>query len=656
MVAIEHFSKHVELIPLPDKEASTTAAAFLQHVLGRFGACAEVVTDQGTEFMGEFHTLLQQALIDHRFTAAGHPQADGLSERAVQTVKKALRKHCESGGAANEWDLVLPWVGLGYRCSAQESTGYSPYFLLYARHPIIPPAVAPRFDGAIAFDDPDVAADLLLQRAKLLQQHCPIAMQNLKVAQHRDTLRYARTRSGAYLPKLRRYEVGDFVYLKGDPKTTLDARSRPEILRVVRIRPAGVLVLQGKCGRTVERNVNSLSPCHLPMIDGTIDHSLAKIHADVSCEVCNFPDAEAQMLICDGCSLGWHLQCMTPPMTQIPKGAWTCPNCRSVGVTAKEPTGEDQNLTVAQRRADAQAQALTGRYIVKKYRDPETKVFKPYWGKLTFRGAQWRPNYFMIEYTDGDRETMTLTAARKHIMREGTTPDAPAVSLTVLATVASLPPHWNLRDPRQLKAALGMLMPGQWDDEYITQLLAAFTNPAPQHAPAMPVDMQPLLSALDLSGARVVLDPWCAAGAVQAALEHNGVHITTNDRRVQCKAHLHDDPLQPGTWQDWKVKLGCIDMVVTAPDPAFLDLVLPLMTMHASMVVCCHVPGTYLTEAPQSRIAWLMMMHMEGRLHVLISQPQGWMGPKSLWLMVFASEGLKHTLLSAEHRLGSTPV
>lgn len=47
MIAIEHFSKHVELVPLPNKEARTTAAAFASAVLGRFGSCAEVLTDGG---------------------------------------------------------------------------------------------------------------------------------------------------------------------------------------------------------------------------------------------------------------------------------------------------------------------------------------------------------------------------------------------------------------------------------------------------------------------------------------------------------------------------------------------------------------------------------------------------------------------------------
>jgi transposase InsO family protein len=150
MIAIEHFSKHMEVIPLPSKLASTTASAFLQHVLGRFGACAETVTDRGSEFMGEFHALLQQALIDHRMTSANHPQADGLSERAVQTVKKALHKRILMRVKGEDWDAALPSIALGYCCSEQESTGFSPYILMYGHHPIIPPAVAERCQAPIS--------------------------------------------------------------------------------------------------------------------------------------------------------------------------------------------------------------------------------------------------------------------------------------------------------------------------------------------------------------------------------------------------------------------------------------------------------------------------------------------------------------------------
>jgi hypothetical protein len=47
MVAVEHYSKHLELVPIPNKEPATTAAALAAAVLGRYGSPAEVLTDRG---------------------------------------------------------------------------------------------------------------------------------------------------------------------------------------------------------------------------------------------------------------------------------------------------------------------------------------------------------------------------------------------------------------------------------------------------------------------------------------------------------------------------------------------------------------------------------------------------------------------------------
>jgi hypothetical protein len=85
LIAVEHFSKHIELIPLRDKTAAETAAAATQ-VLCRFGAPAELVTDGGGEWEGEFDQLLTACFIDHRVTSPFHPQANGLAERVVQVV------------------------------------------------------------------------------------------------------------------------------------------------------------------------------------------------------------------------------------------------------------------------------------------------------------------------------------------------------------------------------------------------------------------------------------------------------------------------------------------------------------------------------------------------------------------------------------------
>ena len=137
LVCIEHMTKWVELIALQDKTSANAARAFLEHILSRYGVPGEVLTDQGTEFQGAFQTLLNQQKITHRVASKENPQADGLAERMVQTLKQSLRR------CLMDQTWGLPWddVAMGYRISKQQAIGYSPYFLLYGRQPIFPSSI-----------------------------------------------------------------------------------------------------------------------------------------------------------------------------------------------------------------------------------------------------------------------------------------------------------------------------------------------------------------------------------------------------------------------------------------------------------------------------------------------------------------------------------
>ena len=50
MVCIEHFTKWVELVPLPSKSSKDSARGLLENVLARYGAPGEILTHQGSEF------------------------------------------------------------------------------------------------------------------------------------------------------------------------------------------------------------------------------------------------------------------------------------------------------------------------------------------------------------------------------------------------------------------------------------------------------------------------------------------------------------------------------------------------------------------------------------------------------------------------------
>jgi hypothetical protein len=91
----------------------------------------------------------------------------------------------------------------------------------------------------------------------------PIAFNNLAVAQHRDMLRYTKTRSGTFAPKLQRFVAGDFVYPKRQKADSLDPRVGRLVLRVKSVDSGGRLVLEGRDKKTVEdqcRELCSVSP------------------------------------------------------------------------------------------------------------------------------------------------------------------------------------------------------------------------------------------------------------------------------------------------------------------------------------------------------------------------------------------------------------
>jgi len=160
---------------------------------------------------------------------------------------------------------------MGYGMSKHASLShFSLYFLLFGKHPIPPSSITAQMDQVVDLDSLATWARVIVERVALFKRVMPMAMENLSIAQHRDTLRYAHTRGGSYKPKVRQFDVGDFVYLQRHPNDTLDTSSGRTILRIKVIRPSGVLELQGANGRIIQDHSKNCVPCHLPNLDLTI--------------------------------------------------------------------------------------------------------------------------------------------------------------------------------------------------------------------------------------------------------------------------------------------------------------------------------------------------------------------------------------------------
>jgi hypothetical protein len=80
---------------------------------------------------------------------------------------------------------------------------FSPYFLLFGKHTIPPYSIATQMDQVVDLDSPTTKAKVIAERDALFMKVMPMAMENLSIAQHQDTLRYAHTQGGSYKPKVR---------------------------------------------------------------------------------------------------------------------------------------------------------------------------------------------------------------------------------------------------------------------------------------------------------------------------------------------------------------------------------------------------------------------------------------------------------------------
>ena len=91
----------------------------------------ELVSDQGSNFIGKLMAQLYDQLgITKIKTSVYHPEANGLVECFRGTLKVMLRKFVREH--VQNWDKYLPYLLFAYREVPCQSTGYSPFELLYS--------------------------------------------------------------------------------------------------------------------------------------------------------------------------------------------------------------------------------------------------------------------------------------------------------------------------------------------------------------------------------------------------------------------------------------------------------------------------------------------------------------------------------------------
>lgn len=254
-----------------------------------------------------------------------------------------------------------------------------------------------------------------------------------------------------------------------------------------------------------------------------------------------------------------------------------------------------------------------------------------------------------MHYPDGQSFVRTLRGVRPYLQGVQATPptsvmlklpaSAPAAALATVGlfgmpqSVQAAP--WCLESVGSLLAVHAQLMPGDWSLSHIAAL-ATFMS----HVNSGRVcvhDKQHVLSS-------------CEFVLLERVLQTDAWGRMCDPFCVQPELPL--DVLYPSFWSSLMVPAGCRpEVVVCRPNSAVLDIMLPLMTQYVPCV-CVLVPYTYLTCAPQPRVAWLQQLQSSNRLHVVKGSSSQHMGSQQcmVWLCVFQTATCRFQNLRAAYR------
>jgi len=134
LVLTDHFSRYAQAFPTRNQTARTTAKILFENFVVHYGFPSRIHSDQGPNFESHLiKELCSLAGVEKSRTTPYHPMGNGMVERFNQTLLKMLGTLEEAQKA--DWKSHVPCLVHAYNATKHESTGYSPYFLMFGRHP-----------------------------------------------------------------------------------------------------------------------------------------------------------------------------------------------------------------------------------------------------------------------------------------------------------------------------------------------------------------------------------------------------------------------------------------------------------------------------------------------------------------------------------------
>ena len=198
LTCVDKFAGYLAYYPLRSGSADYVVEALTQHFF-TFGPPERIESDAGSNLLKHCHVkvLCEHFGVNIRVSVGYHHEAVGAVERRHLDIKRRLRAVSDSGGA--DWETRLSGVVYSLNNEICDTTGYSPFFLYFLRHPNSP------LSQLASAPKNKYSPDFVHEKLRLLSA----------------TLRQAQDRrdemSGRYKRQFdKRYHVRDVCYREGD--------------------------------------------------------------------------------------------------------------------------------------------------------------------------------------------------------------------------------------------------------------------------------------------------------------------------------------------------------------------------------------------------------------------------------------------------------
>jgi len=245
----DDLSKFIVAVPILQQDAETVARAFVLNVVLKFGTPAQILTDQGSNFLSDlFKNTCKLLKIKKIQMTAFHPESNGGLEHSHRVLAEYLQHYVHED--QTDWDEWVLYAVYVYNTTVHTTTAYTPFELVYGFRSEVPsalreaPTIQYNYDNYLTElrgrlqSSHEVARQRLICRKEKSKEYYDKDSETLEVRVGQKVLLFDETVRRGRSKKLSPQYVGPYKVLAVDGvNVTIKKGRTAQKVHVNRIRP-----------------------------------------------------------------------------------------------------------------------------------------------------------------------------------------------------------------------------------------------------------------------------------------------------------------------------------------------------------------------------------------------------------------------------------